>query len=116
MKMGSKIFNSFAIVLSLLSVTTFAATTKSKRTSVEVVDKGTGGFDMTIKGGAGSQAEKLYDSLSLIKEESEGAHNGVSKQVTGVFCEYLSPGTKRNATYTCIISLSYAGVLIPLEP
>lgn len=103
------------LVISLFSVSTFAANKEkttidtSRATSADIVE-------ITITGSKGSQAEKLYKSLSKVEAQPDngmGGRHGFAKQGNAIDCGVENDAFVSNA-YTCTIKVTTGGE--SLEP
>ncbi|MGZ3722684.1 MAG: hypothetical protein ACXVA9_07140 [Bdellovibrionales bacterium] len=66
---------------------------------------------ITISGGKGSQAEKLYNSLTQVAEQPDdamGGRHGTAKQAKAIDC-YLENDSHVKNAYQCLIEVSTAG-------
>jgi hypothetical protein len=107
------VFMTLVIVLS--SVSAFAAR-KEKTTIDDSRAVSNDIVEITIEGGKGSQAEKLYNSLSKVEEQPDngmGGRHGTAKQGKAIDCSVENDKFVSNA-YSCIVKVTTGGE--SLEP
>jgi hypothetical protein len=90
------------LILSLSSIAHAAPATPA----VSVDSSETGVVSITISGGKGSQAEKLYNSLT--GDDAMGGYYGTDKQANAIDCGFEDDSHVK-ATYTCTIKVSTKG-------
>jgi hypothetical protein len=101
-------FMTFVILLSSIS----ALAAPKEKTTIDDTRAASGDIvEITIEGGKGSQAEKLYNSLSKVEEQPDngmGGRHGTAKQGKAIDCSVENDAFASHA-YQCIVKVTTGG-------
>lgn len=95
----------------LLMTAALIAPTLSLAAGTSVDNSRQGIVEITISGGLGSNAEKLFKSLTQISEQPDdamGGHYGTAKQGEAIDCTVENDNFVQNS-YVCTIKVTTAG-------
>ncbi len=103
---------SLFLALGLAACAYSATSPGSEEASLKVDTSRTkeGVIGLTLQGGKGSEAQKLYDSLTIKAQEDHamGGRAGMSKQGKGISCSVENDKFAQDA-YTCVLKVSPKG-------